>query len=305
MRMLGLCTGARHPDELNHEQRGLYDEGLARYDAVRLIDPRAVTLSFVRGDARPGVEHRGEDICALTTLIVRGTGGREAATAVLVRALRMCGCDVFDPLERFAIGKASKLLTTLTRFQSGAGTSTWVSFSRDGATRLLRRLAADGRLPLVLKPASGKKGRGIHRIDAVDDGIRLLDDHFGWQEYTDEPVLLQELVEFRAEYRMLVADGAVLGVVEKRAAPGALAANAAQGGEFVAVDVPHVVRAALPHVSREGILGVDVAVDPRGEVHVIEANRAPDWEAFERATGLNVARLLIARALQRLPDRGG
>lgn len=304
MKSLGICTTGRHPDELNYEQRRLYDEGCARYDAVRLIDPRDVTYAFVRGEQKPEIVHRGEDITALTTLIVRSTAGREAATAVLVRALRLCGCDIFDPVERFAVGRASKLLTTITRFQAGAGTSTYVSFSRDGATALLRRLADGGRLPLILKPASGRKGRGIHLIEELAGGLRLLDDHFGYQEHADEPFFLQDYVEIRNEYRILVVDGAALGVVEKVRAPGSLAANAARGARFVAVEVPAVVAAALAWVSGEGILGVDVAVDADGEVHVIEANRAPEWEEFERATGLNVARLLIDRALRRLPSEG-
>ncbi|HEX2206800.1 MAG TPA: ATP-grasp domain-containing protein [Longimicrobium sp.] len=299
MTSLGICTSRRHPDELTWETRRLYEEACARYDAVRLIDPRAVTFAFVRGEATPRLEHRGEDVAGLTTLIVRSTTGREAATAVLVRALRLCGCDVFDPVERFAVGKASKLLTTLTRFQSGAGTSTYVSFSRDGAAALLRRLGAEGRLPLLLKPASGRKGRGIQAIDDVDGGLRLLQDHFGYREYADEPFFLQDLVAFRKEYRVLVLDGVALAVVEKVRQPGSMAANAARGAEFVAVDAPDVVRAALPHVSGEGVLGVDVGVDTQGDVHVIEANRAPEWAAFEAATGLNVARLVIDRALQR------
>lgn len=300
MRSLGICTGRRHPDELNYEKRRLYEEGRARYDAVRLIDPRAVTFSFERGVQKPGIVHRGEDISTLTTLIVRSTGGREAATTLLVRSLVLCGCDVFDPVERFAIGKASKLLTTLTRFQSGAGTSTYASFSREGAAALLHRLAGEGRLPLVVKPSSGKKGRGVHVIRDIAEGMERLDEHFAWQEYSDDPFFLQDLVEFEREYRILVVDGESLGIVEKVRPTGGIAANAAQGARFLAVDAPDVVRSALPHVSGEGILGVDVAVDTAGAVHVIEANRAPDWEAFEQATGLNVARLVIDRAIERL-----
>lgn len=302
--LLGICTSGRHPGELNYEKRRLYDEACARYDAVRLVDPRDVTYAFERGQPMPGITHRGEDIRALTTLIVRSTGGREAATAVLVRALKLCGCDVFDPVERFAIGKASKLLTTITRFQSGAGTSTYISFSRAGAADLLHRLATSHGFPLLLKPASGKKGRGVHVIEDIAAGMDRLEEHFGFQEHTEEPFFLQELVAFQKEYRILVMDGEALGVVEKVRPPGSIVSNAAQGAVFVAVDAPDVVKAALPHVSGEGILGVDVAVDAAGQVHVIEANRAPEWRAFEQATGLNVARLVIGRALQRLPPEG-
>jgi glutathione synthase/RimK-type ligase-like ATP-grasp enzyme len=305
MRSLGICTARRHPDKLNYEKRRLYEEGRAQYDIVRLIDPREVTFSFERGAQKPGLVHLREDISTLTTLIVRSTGGREAATTLLVRSLVMCGCDVFDPVERFAIGKASKLLTTLTRFQSGAGTSTYASFSREGAAALLHRLVEEGKLPLVVKPSSGKKGRGVHVIGDFAEGMQRLGEHFAWQEYSDDPFFLQDLLQLEREYRVLVVDGEPLGIVEKVRPTGGIAANAAQGARFVAVEAPDVVRAALPHVSSEGILGVDVAVDTEGDIHVIEANRAPDWEAFEQATGLNVARLLIDRAIQRLSPANG
>jgi glutathione synthase/RimK-type ligase-like ATP-grasp enzyme len=305
MRSLGICTKKRYVDELNYEKRRLHDEAAARYDRVLLVDPGAVTYSFVRGRAKPGIVHGDEDISTLTTLVVRSTGGRETATAILVRALKLCGCDVLDPVERFPVGRASKLLTTLGRFQSGAGTSTYVGFSREGAARLLHGLAAEGKFPLVIKPASGKKGRGVHLVEDVADGMLRLDEHFGFSDYADDPFFLQDRIVFEKEYRILVVDGEALGVVEKMGQPGEIAANAAQGARFVSVDAPHLVEAALPNVSSEGILGVDVAVDTAGDVHVIEANRAPEWEAFERATGLNVARLVIDRAIRRLPRVGG
>lgn len=305
MRSLGICTKRRYVEGLNHEKRGLYDEARARYDRVLLIDPADVAFSFVRGEAKPRLMHRGEDISTLSTLIARSTGDRESATALLVRALKLCGCDVLDPVERFPVGRASKLLTTLTRFRSGAGTSTYAAFGREAAEELLRALAAEGKLPLVVKPAAGKKGRGVHVAGDVEEGMRLLDEHFGFAEHADEPFFLQDRIAFVKEYRILVMDGEALGVVEKIGAPGGVAANAARGARFVAADAPRLVAAVLPSVSGEGIVGVDAAVDAAGEVHVIEANRAPEWEAFERATGLDVARLVIDRALRRLEDAGG
>lgn len=310
MNTLGICTTRRHPDELNYETRRLYDEASRRYDSVRLIDPRAVVHAFVRGEARPRIDHRGEDISALTTLVVRSTTGREAATAMLARALKLCGCDVLDPVERFAIGKASKLLTTIERFRTGAGTSTYVTFGREGGVRLLDTLARQQQnFALVIKPAHGRKGRGVYLIEDLASGLRHLDEHFGPDEYGEDPFFLQDRVVFTKEYRILVVDGEALGIVEKIGAPGVFATNAALGARFVAAAAPGVIEAALPSVSKEGILGVDVGLDAAGEVHVIEANRAPEWSAFEAATGLNVARLVVERAIERVrpspaPDPG-
>ena len=55
----------------------------------------------------------------------------------------------------------------------------------------------------------------------------------------------------------------------------------------------------MKNVKLEGILGVDVARDSEGKLHIIETNRAPLWREFERATKINVAWEIVHYARQK------
>ena len=112
------------------------------------------------------------------------------------------------------------------------------------------------------------------------------------------PFLFQTLEHFVSEYRAMVMNGHVLGIVQKMRAEGVVTANAAQGGIFTKVEAPLVESFVRQHVSHEGLLGVDIAIDDEGDFHIIETNRAPMWEAFEAATGVKVAEEVIERLVK-------
>lgn len=300
MKIFGLCTTYSNISQLTYEQYAISSEAQKEYDRVLLIDPRFVNYMFFREQATPILLYQHENIASLTSLMVRSTKNVEAAVAILVRSLKICGCDVFDPIERFSVGKASKLLTTISRFKSGLGTSTYISFTRTGAQDLLQRLTHEGRLPLLTKPITGKKGQGVELINDIEAGLACIEQYFGSEEYLPDPFYFQDYVDFQKEYRLLIMDGESLGIIEKVKAPGKIAANAAQGGTFIKVEAPDITPIVLQNVSQEGILGVDVAIDQNGHLHIIETNRAPQWDVFERTTGINVAKIIIQRAAQRL-----
>lgn len=300
MRTLGICTSRRTVEELDYEKRRLYEAGLLFYDSVLLIDTRAVSYQFIRGEKKPKVVHQGKDITALSSLHVRSTRGREASTAILVRTLKLCGCDVLDPIDRFSVGYASKLLSTLERFQEDTGSDSFLAFNRQSVDFLLDDLQQKGRFPLIAKPIAGKKGQGIQAINDIDAAVAYVDRFFERRLSDDVPLFLQDFVEFVAEYRVLVVDGEAIGAVRKIKREGELVANAESGATFVAACVPHVIEFTLQNVSQDGVLGADVAVDSSGILHLIEANRAPMWQAFEQATGIDVAEAIMKRSVRRL-----
>jgi glutathione synthase/RimK-type ligase-like ATP-grasp enzyme len=298
--IFGICTIHSQVGQLSYELAQVYREAGLVYDRVMLINPRKVSYMFVMGEQRPQMIYGGEDIAGLTSLLVRSTKNSEAAIAILVRVLKICGCDILDPVERFSVGKASKLLTTISRFQRGKGTSTYVSFTRTGSVDLLKIIDRQDRFPIIAKPISGKKGEGIELIENYQAGLESIDRYFGPNEYLTDPFFFQDFIPFVKEYRVLVIDGQAIGIAEKIKAANSVVANAAQGGTFVAAEAQDIVDEVLLNVSDEGMIGVDVAVDIDGRVHIIETNRAPQWQAFEKATGLNVARILVDRALKRI-----
>lgn len=295
MAKLGLCTTAKSVVGLSYEGQSLYSAALAIYDEVLLVDPREVTYKLIRDKEHPEITLNGVSIADMNVLLIRSTKGIEIATAVLARVCQLSGCNIVDPVERFSIGKASKINTTISRFVSNVGTSSYFCFSRESAIALFQDLALKGEFPLLTKPVSGSQGEGVLRLDNLDDALSWVRIFFQSDGFSKDPLLIQGFVEFVKEFRLLIFDGEILGIAEKFKKPGSYVANAHQGGEFVRSDRPDLATAAIELVSGKGLLGVDVGLDTSGNLHIIESNRAPQWHAFEKAMEINVAKEILNR----------
>lgn len=301
--VFGLCSSAvaaavADGTTMNYESRALIQEAQSAFDEVVLIHPWHVRYGFRRADATPQITMRERNIDDLCCLVVRDTGGHEHSISVLVRSLRLCGCLVLDPDSRFSGEVASKLLTTVDRHEKTVGTDSYYAFSIRESLSLIEELSASNSFPLLCKPVRGKQGRDVVVVKTHEEATRLVHDFFNDADAQDTPLFLQSYMNFVAEYRVMLVGTHVIGVAQKCRSKGQVAANAAKGGVFTAVDDPEVVEFTVANVDQEGILGVDVARDSENHLHVIEANRAPLWEEFERATGTNVAKEIVSYARQ-------
>lgn len=294
----GICTARKTVESLNYEKHSLFIAASRVFNRVMLIDTRAVTYQFIRGLDQPIVKHNGEDISDLSFLNVRSTKKREASTAILVRALSKCGCEISDPIKRFSVGYASKLLTTVSRFSKHVGTTSLIGFSEENTLDMVSQIDLS-MFPLIAKPISGKQGKGLVKLLDPDEAAQYTQNFFVMQEHPDIPILFQTYVKFVEEYRVMILDGEILGVVRKIAKDGKVQANAAQGGQFVKSNNEMLEDFVKENVSEQGLLGVDVAIDSEKQVHIIETNRAPQWKVFEQATRMDVAREIIMRVHQK------
>ena len=309
MKILGISTSRskeiniKAANSVNYETLSLYQEAKKVYDDVLVFHPSQVSYQFVRELEKPKIILNKQDITSLTTLIVRNIRGGEQSTAILVKSLAACNCDVIDPLERFTGAGPSKLLATLKYHQKKVGITSYIAFNIESATHLINDLAESHQLPLIVKPFNGRGGKGIELLTDRNTALEYAKNFFIQNAGNNVPILLQEFVRFKAEYRAILIDGKCLGVAEKKAKPGSLAANAAQGGTFVAANVPNIVDFTVKNVNKQGIYGVDVGEDGDGQLYIIEANPTPKWSAFEQATGINVAKEIINCAIERVNSK--
>jgi hypothetical protein len=293
MLSFGLCSRHKDYDSLSYESRALIEEAEKLFDEVLLIDTRRVNYLFIEGEKRPFVFYQGKDISNLNSLHARSTVKRETSTSLLVHSLDLCGCNIFDPLKRFPVGYSSKLLTSIKRFEQGVGPSTFFSFEFESAINLINDIAQKSLFPLIAKPVAGKQGRGINLLTEIDNAVDFVSKFFSMRENPEEPFFLQTYIQFAAEYRALVVNGDVLGIVQKHIKAGEVAANAAQGTVFAKVIHPELADFLVKHISAEGVLGVDVGINNEGKFYILEHNRAPMWHQFESATGINVAKIIV------------
>jgi len=302
--VFGLCSAnvADYLDgnaPLNYETSSLFAEAEKVFGNTILIHPWRVQYEFCRDEENPRITMDDCDLSSLSCLIVRSTSGYEQAISVLVRSLRLCGCTIIDPANRFSGEPASKLMTTIDRYEKGVGSDSYYAFSLPQALSLIQELAARKTFPMLSKPIGGKRGRDVIFLESASAAEDLARAFFQESTAKDTPFFIQPFIAFETEYRVMVVGDRVIGMAKKIKPKGSVAANTALGGKLESWEDKEVAQSALNNVNLEGVLGVDIARDQEGKLHIIEANRAPLWQAFEEATGVRVAAEIIQYARTR------
>ncbi len=159
------------------------------------------------------------------------------------------------------------------------------------------------RWPIVAKGVHGGKGRYVY----------LLEDRASAKSYLNDDLIgfftFQDRLEVTAEYRVVVIGGKAVGVMRKAARPGDFRANIAAGASGEKAEIPkawlRMCEKAAKLLDRE-FAGVDLAI--AGEKpYILEVNRTPAFEGFEKATGVNVAKAYLTYVTQnrhrRAPER--
>jgi glutathione synthase/RimK-type ligase-like ATP-grasp enzyme len=287
-------------DEMGYEIYRLMEEGRKLYHEVVLINPAKLVFIFSRAQKIPLAMTENTDLSRLSTLIIRKTTGFEEPLSLLAKTLNHNGCDLLDPPERFSGSPAGKLMESLKGFIHHFSPDTFIAFNHDDALRLAGKMNSESRFPLIGKPNRGSRGENVCMLRNFPEAVLYIDNFFSDEKYSHSALLLQSYIRVKKEYRLMILDGLCLGMAEKTVKEGQIAHNAALGGQFIAAHDEEVIGFTLQHTSSKGILGADVIRDDSGKLFLLEANRAPQWYSFERATGINVASCIIQRAWQRI-----
>jgi glutathione synthase/RimK-type ligase-like ATP-grasp enzyme len=144
------------------------------------------------------------------------------------------------------------------------------------------RIAKELGFPLVAKELSMQKGKGVYKIESLEDFAKLPPKSLGG---SDNQFLFQEYKNLGDEYRVLVL-GQRVGVWEKKilTVEGEFRHNVSLGAreEFLELDK---IPSDLAKIATDAaiklnlqIAGVDIAVDKStGKYHLIEVNRGPGF----------------------------
>lgn len=279
-----LLTSKCSYNELTVETRALYDALAAQFDRVMLVDPRLVFYEFIRGAYEFDVIYGDRCIDDAAVLAIRSTNERETSTSILAHTLHGHGVRINDPLSRFGTPRASKLLTTLRWYRQGCGPSSFIGFDRQITLDRLGSAWDRGFYPMFGKPINGSHRRDLAPLDTYAQMRDYVTTFFDTAQ-PDTPILIQQKIDIYREWRVMLYDGMVLGMVRKTPRRRAFLNEWDDG----------IAAFTKANVSNEGLLGVDVAQDCAGEYYIIESNRAPEWERFEEVTGVNVAQYIAIK----------
>lgn len=147
-----------------------------------------------------------------------------------------------------------------------------------------------GGFPLVFKVMGLHRGQGVFLVNSKGE-IRKLMDQF-METHESKNFILQEVIDYVADYRIFVVGDQVLGAIQRIPSKGEFRANVSRGGSAKAIkDLnPSLEKMALDSAKAMGldIAGVDFLEDKDGNYFLLEINRAPQYKGFVAATGIDV-----------------
>ena len=150
-----------------------------------------------------------------------------------------------------------------------------------------------GGAPVVVKLLESTQGKGVVLAEsrkaatALIDAFRGLDAHFLVQEFVKEAS--------GTDIRALVIDGKVVGAMMRTAQEGEFRSNLHQGGTAKKVRLTKEERSTAvkaAKVLKLNVAGVDILRSDTGP-KIIEVNSSPGLQGIEKATGKEIAGLVI------------
>lgn len=159
-----------------------------------------------------------------------------------------------------------------------------------------------GGYPLVMKKNVGSVGRDVRIVKKREDILVFIEEvHERLKRKKNHAsrigFILQEFIHESAgtDFRVLVLDGKIVGVMKRTAQDGGFKANVSLGGVAEQVELDKELKYLAKKIIKAGKIfygGVDFI--KKGDQYLaLEINTSAQFKGFEGATGINVAKKII------------
>ncbi|NNU79031.1 30S ribosomal protein S6--L-glutamate ligase [Halovulum dunhuangense] len=272
-----------------YSHRRLIEAAEARGHEIRVINHMRCYIDIA--SARPALHYEGERLEGFDAVIPRiGASATFFGTAVL-RQFEMMG--VYALNESVAISRSRDKLRSmqlLSRKQVGMPATVFAHRSSDPGY-LLELM---GGAPAIIKLLEGTQGKGVvlgetrKAAESIIQAFSALNAQFIVQSFVKEAN--------GEDIRCLVIGDRVVASMKRRGAEGDFRSNLHQGGSAELVRITPKERATAIKAAKAmglNVCGVDMLRAAEGPA-VMEVNSSPGIEGLEKATGIDVASLIVA-----------
>jgi len=239
---------------------------------------------------RPGISYQGERITGIDAVIPRIGASITSYGLAVLRQFEMMG--VYPLNESVAIGRSrDKLRSSQLLSRKGIGLPiTAIAHDFENTQHIIDLV---GGAPLVIKLLAGTQGRGVvlaetnKAAESVIDAFRELHADFMIQEYIKEAG--------GADIRCFVIGEKVVAAMKRQAKEGEFRSNLHRGGTAGLIKLTPEERstaARAANIMGLNVAGVDILRSNHGPV-VLEVNSSPGLEGIEKATGKDIAGMII------------
>ncbi len=271
-----------------YSTRRLVEAAINRGHEVRVLDHLRCYMNI--SSSKPTLHYRGEDLPHYDAVIPRiGSSVTFYGTAVL-RQLEMMG--VYPVNESVAVTRSRDKLRSLQLLsRKGIGMPiTGFANSPDDIQDLIKMV---GGAPLVIKLLEGTQGIGVVLAETKKAAESVIEAFLG----LNANIMVQEFIKEAggADIRCFVVGGKVVAAMKRQGAEGEFRSNLHRGGSATLVKLtPDERKTAVKAAQIMGlnVAGVDILRSNRGPV-VMEVNSSPGLEGIEKATGKDVASMII------------
>ncbi|MEJ2602609.1 MAG: 30S ribosomal protein S6--L-glutamate ligase [Gammaproteobacteria bacterium] len=271
-----------------YSTRRLVEAGEERGHEMQVIDHQRCYMDIT--SHKPTVHYKGQALEGFDAVIPRiGASVTFYGTAVL-RQFEMMG--VFPLNESVAISRSRDKLRSLQLLsRQGIGLPvTGFANSPDDTEDLLK---LTGGAPVVIKLLEGTQGVGVVLAEtrkaahSVIEAFRGLNANFLVQEFISEAG--------GSDIRCLVVGGKVVAAMKRQGKEGEFRSNLHRGGSASLVRITPEERSTAVRSAKImglNVAGVDILRANHGPV-VMEVNSSPGLEGIEKATGKDVAGMIV------------
>lgn len=271
-----------------YSTNALYEAGIKRGHDMRVIDYVRCHMEIT--SMRPAIYLGSEKLEGYDAIIPRIGATYTHFGCAVVRQFEMMGVTSVN--ESVAISRSRDKLRSLQLLaRKGIGLPV-TGFAHDPRTTeaLIDQV---GGAPLVIKLLEGTQGVGVvlaetrKAAESVIEAFRGLNANILAQEYIKEAG--------GADIRCLVVGGKVVAAMKRQGKEGEFRSNLHRGGTASVVKITPEERSTATRAASIlglNVSGVDLLRSNHGHV-VMEVNSSPGLEGIERATGKDIAKMII------------
>lgn len=267
---------------------------------VRVIDALKCYMNIT--SEHPSMHYKGENLEGFDAVIPRiGASITFYGTAVL-RQFEMMG--VYPANESVAISRSrDKLRSMQLLSRKGIGMPV-TGFARnpDDINDLIKEV---GGAPLVIKLLEGTQGIGVVLAETKKAAESVIQAFMG----LNVNIMIQEFIKEAggADIRCLVIDGKVVATMMRQGPEGEFRSNLHRGGTAQLIKITPEERATAIAAAKAmglNVCGVDMLRSSRGPL-IMEVNSSPGLEGIEKASGKDIAEIIIMMIEKKVIETAG
>ena len=277
---------ARNPKLYSH--RRLIEAARLRGHEIEVVDTLRVYVNI--SSKKPAVRYRGRDLEGFDAVIPRIGASITAFGTAVLRQFEVMG--VYPLNESVAISRSRDKLRSLQLMsRKGIGLPVTCFAHKTGqAEDIINQV---GGAPVVIKVLEGTQGIGVV-LGETENAAKSMIQAFGG---LNADILVQEFIkEAKGEdIRALVIGNRVVAAMKRTGAEGDFRSNLHRGGQASQIKITPGERATAVKAAKVlglNVAGVDMLRSNRGPV-VMEVNSSPGLEGIEKATGKDIAGMII------------